>query len=123
MSANRRRHANVLPIASWATWIVLAIFLGSSGLYYVYCKNQLHSRGAMIKTLERELTDLRNQNEVVQARIAMLSSPHALRTRREQDRSFLAEYTEITRDRMVLVGERGLPAQMGELRAVANTRP
>ena len=123
MSANRRRHANVLPIASWATWIVLATFLASAGLYYVYCKNQLHTRGAKIKALEKELTELRNQNEVVQSRIAMLSSPHALRTRREQDRSFLAEYTEVTRDRMVLVGDRVLPTQVGELRAVANTRP
>lgn len=123
MSANRRRHANVLPIASWATWIVLATFLASSGLYYVYCKNQLHTRGAQIKTLERELTELRNQNEVVQARIAMLSSPHALRTRREQDRNFLADYKEISRDRLVLMGDRLLPAQIGELQAVANTQP
>lgn len=123
MSANRRRHANVLPIASLATWIVLAFFLAGSGLYYVYCKNQLHSRGGKIKALERELTELRNQNEVVQSRIAMLSSPHALRMRWEQDRRVLAEYTEITRDRIKLVGDRVMPPQVGELRAVANTQP
>lgn len=121
MSANRRRHANVLPIASWATCIILALFVASAGLYYVYCKNQLHTRGSRIKVLEKELSELQNQNEVVHSRIAMLSSIHALRTRRDQDRRFLADYTEITRDRLVLVGDRVVPNPMSELRAVANT--
>lgn len=123
MSANRRRHANILPIASWATWILLALFVAGAGLYYVYCKNQLHTRGAQIKILEKELAELQNQNEVVQARIAMLSSPNALKTRREQDKSFLADYTEITRDRLVLMSDRVVPNSTSELRAVANNQP
>jgi hypothetical protein len=123
MSTNRRRHANILPIASWATWIILATFVACAGLYYVYCKNQLHTRGSRIKVLEKELTELQNQNEVVQSRIAMLSSIHALRIRRDQDRRFLADYAEITRDRLVLLGDRVTPIPVSELRAVANTRP
>ncbi|MHA3773506.1 hypothetical protein ACXR0O_18385 [Verrucomicrobiota bacterium sgz303538] len=123
MSANRRRHANILPIASWATWILLALFVAGAGLYYVYCKNQLHTRGSQIKILEKELAELQNQNEVVQARIAMLSSPNALKTRREQDKSFLADYTEITRDRLVLMSDRVVPNSTSELRAVANNQP
>jgi hypothetical protein len=116
----------VLPIASLATWILLAGFAASAGLYYVYCKNQLRTRGAMIKSLEKELTDLRNQNEVVRARIAMLSSPSALKTRRDQDKNFLAGYSEVVRDRLVLVNDRIIPAVAavpGELQAVANQVP
>lgn len=123
MPANRRRHSTVMPLASWATWILLATFATSAGLYYVYCKNQLHTRGAQVRMLERELADLQNQNEVVRSRVAMLSSPNALRKRREQEKNFLAGYTEITRDRLVLVSDRLNPAMSNEWRAVANKRP
>ena len=50
---NRRRHANVIPIFSLATWLVLFFALGAGGLYYVNFKNQLLSRGTQIKTLEK----------------------------------------------------------------------
>lgn len=118
--SNRRRHAHVLPLTSLATWILLVGAVAFAGLYYVYCKNELRTRGAMIKSLEKELTDLRNQNEVVRARIAMLSSPNALKTRRDQDKKFLAEYQEISRDNLVVVSDRLMPMQTGELRAASN---
>jgi cell division protein FtsB len=124
MPSNRRRHANVLPVASLATWIVLAAFVCGGGLYYVYCKNELHARGTQIKALEKEFADLVNQNEVVRANIARLASPNELRKRREKDRTFLADMVEIQHDRLVLVSDKVTPvAPASELRAVANTKP
>ena len=55
MPSNRRRHGNVLPLASFATWILIAAFVSGGGLYYVYCKNQLHNSGGEIRKLEQEL--------------------------------------------------------------------
>ncbi len=118
---NRRRHGNVVPLASIATWIVLGFFAAGGGFYYVYCKNQLHKSGGEIRRLEVELTALRNQNEDVKARIAKLSSPNELRKRREKDRNFLPGYSEITRDRLVVVSDS--PAPRGELRPVSNSVP
>ncbi len=124
MPSNRRRHANVLPLASLATWIVLAAFVCGGGLYYVYCKNELHARGAQIKALEKEFGDLVNQNEVVRTSIARLSSPNELRKRREKDRTFLADFVEIQQDRLVLVSDKLLPVTAAnELRPVANLKP
>jgi hypothetical protein len=123
MPSNRRRHAHVLPIASLATWILLAGFVASAGLYYVYCKNQLRTRGVQIKNLEKELAELENQNRGVRTRIARLSSPNALKTRRDQDKKFLVGYTDILRDNLVLVSDRLLPVQSGDLRAAANKTP
>jgi len=117
MRSNRRRHANVLPIASLATWIIVAAFACCAGLYYVYCKHQLLERGNQIHGLERELAELKNLNECAKTRIDMLSSPAALRQRRTQD---LAKYVEITQDKLVLLTEK--PADGSELRTVANIK-
>ena len=100
MPSNRRRHANVLPVASLATWIIVAAFACCSGLYYVYCKHQLIARGNQIHQLEKELAELRTLNESANTRIAMLSSPTALRSRKDKT---LSSYVEITQDRLVVV--------------------
>jgi hypothetical protein len=123
MPSNRRRNAVVLPIATWAMWIVLAAFISCAGLFYVYCKNQLHEGGERIKTLERELVELQNANEVAQTSIAMLSSPRALQVRREQEKNFLADYKRVEHPDIVLVTDRLAPTIAGEFRAVANTTP
>jgi hypothetical protein len=78
MRTNRRRHENLLPIASIATWLVIGVFACGAGLYYVWCKNELHSIGAEIKMLERRLVDLRNQNDVAQVEIQKFSSTATL---------------------------------------------
>jgi hypothetical protein len=81
MPANRRRHANVVPLASIASWVLVAAFACSAGMYYVYCKNQLHATGEKIKKLERELSVLITQNTVVRSKIARLSSRTELQAR------------------------------------------
>src|ERR1700758_4377687 len=81
MSVNRRRHANAIPIASFATWALVGLFACAGGLGYVWCKNQLYTTGTEIKSLERELVDLKNKNEVAQSKINQMSSTAKLQER------------------------------------------
>jgi hypothetical protein len=118
MSLNRRRHANVVPLASIATWIVVAAFAGSTGVYYVYCKNQLHITGATIKRLERDLDRLRLQDEELRASIVLHSSYPALK--RLLDMGFM-KLVRITDDRIIRVDAPAAPAE-DELRGVSNER-
>lgn len=117
MATNKRRHANAIPIASFATWMVMGIFACGAGLGYVYCKNQLHTTGGQIKALERELTDLRNKNEVARTHIANLSST---RTLQEKFDSGFIKLTRITDDMIVTVTGKGTERVGNELRPVSN---
>lgn len=117
MSVNKRRHANAVPIASFVTWVVMALFVCGAGIGYVWCKNQLHTTGATIKSLERELIDLRNKNEVSRAHIAQLSSTKALQDR--FDTGFI-KLTKITDDRIVSVRSQAVGGAESEIRAVSN---
>jgi hypothetical protein len=120
MPVNKRRHANAVPITSFITWLVIGLFACVSGLGYVWCKNQLHTTGSDIKSLERELSDLRNKNEVSRAHIAQLSSTKALQDR--LDAGFI-KLTKITDDRIVMVHPQAGGQPANELRAVSNERP
>jgi hypothetical protein len=117
MPGNRRRHGNVVPLASLATWLIIALFVSGGGLYYVYCKNQLHRCGTEIRKLETELTDLRNQNEVIRARIARATSPNELRKLREASKNFPTGYVDISREKLVVLNDKT------ELRPVVNIAP
>ncbi len=114
MRSNRRRHENLLPLASLATWLVIIGFACASALYYVYCKNQLIKRGDEIRALETELANRKIANEAAATHIASLSAPAALHARREM----LAKFTPITQDHLVSV-----PAQAAELRKVSIDKP
>jgi hypothetical protein len=117
MPTNKRRHANAVPIASFATWIVIALFTAGGGLGYVWCKNQLHTTGGRIKALERELADLRNKNEVARVHIAGLTSTKSLQDR--FDSGFI-KLTKITDDRIVAVRSKAGVESSNELRPVSN---
>jgi hypothetical protein len=119
MSLNRRRHANAVPLASIATWILVAAYFGTTGVYYVYCKNHLHQTGALIKKLEREREEARTHNEALRSRIALLSS------RQELQRLYAAgaiKLVPISPDRVLHLGESDAPAADDGVRAVANER-
>ena len=120
MPENRRRHANAVPIASFITWIFIGVFFCVGGLGFVWCKNDLHRTGALIKDLERDLTDLRNKNEVSRAHIAQLASTKALQDR--FDTGFI-KLAKITDDRIVIVHDKAATKPGSELRAVSNERP
>jgi hypothetical protein len=119
MSTNRRRHANAIPIASFATWALIGLFACAGGLGYVWCKNQLYTTGTEIKTLERELAELQNKNEVAVSKIATLSSTSKLQER--YDSGFI-KLVPITNDRITVLGSAVAPASTGELRPVSNER-
>ena len=118
MASNRRRHANAVPLASIATWVIGCVFLAGTGLGYVYLKNQIITTGTKTKALERELAELTTQDEVVRSKIALLSSRSALQRRLNDG---FIKLVPITDDRLVRVGA---PArkEAGELRAVSNER-
>ena len=119
MPANRRRHANALPIASFATWVVIGLFVCGAGLYYVWCKNHLHQTGARIETYERELRDLKIRNEEVRSKIAVLSSTDTLQRRYNAGDIRLVQ---IDPARIIVVtGRPTLPLQ-SELQKVSNQR-
>ena len=120
MPGNRRRHGNVLPVTALLTWGLIVLFVMGGGLYYVYCKNQLHKSGGEIRKLEVELLELQNQNEVVKSRIAAASSPNVMRHRRETDRTYLPGFVDITRgDHLIVINDQ---SPHGDLRPVSNPR-
>lgn len=119
MSGNRRRHANAIPLASFATWAVIGVFACTAGLGYVWCKNQLYSSGTEIKSLERELAELKNKNEVAQSKIAQLSSTAKLQER--YDTNFI-KLTPITNDKIVVLTNKAPAGGSDELRPVSNER-
>lgn len=113
---NRRRHANAVPLASIATWVVVCIFIGGAGLWYVYLKNQLVTTGTKIKALERELADIRTQDEVVSSKIASLSSRATLQRRLNEG---FIKLVPITDDRLVRL-DAAPRNDSAEIRAVSN---
>ena len=118
MSTNRRRHANAVPIASFAIWGAIAFFALVGGLGYVWCKNQLYATGTEIRALERELAELKNKNEVSLSKIAQLSSTAKLQER--YDTGFI-KLVPITNDRITILGNAQPKAPVAELRPAANT--
>jgi hypothetical protein len=119
MPGNRRRHANALPIASFATWLIIGLFACGAGLGYVWCKNRLHRTGAQIEAVERELRELRNRNVGLQTKIASLSSTDAL-NRRFTD-GFI-KLVPIKPERIVVVNGKASTGRETELQRVANER-
>lgn len=81
MHAPRRKTFNSVNAASLARWILLTVFLGLTGLIYVYLTVQLYHLGDRKKSLENELTALRSQNDVASVQIAALTSRSAMQRR------------------------------------------
>ena len=121
MSGNRRRHANAIPLASFATWGAIALFALAGGLAYVWCKNQLYTTGTEIRALERELAELKNKNEVSLSKIAQLSSTSKLQER--YDTGFI-KLVPISNDHIAVISNappKPAPPAVG-LRPVSNNQ-
>jgi hypothetical protein len=119
MSSNRRRHANAIPIAWFATWGVVALCALGGGLSYVWCKNQLYTTGTEIRGLERELTELKNKNEVALSKIAQLSSTAKLQ---ERFNSGFINMVPIRNEHIAVIAGPVVKAAVGELRPISNER-
>jgi hypothetical protein len=97
---NRRRHANSVPVAALAKWVVVAFFLCTAGLCYVYFKNQMQTTGNDIRNLEAQLATLRTEDETERAQIDRLSSQSYLERRLSEG---FIQLTPITDDHIVRI--------------------
>jgi hypothetical protein len=88
-------------------------------LGWVWCKNQLYTTGTEIKSLERELADLKDRNEAALTKIAQLSSTAKLRERYENG---FIKLVPITNDKITVLSNTAPGARTGELRPVSNER-
>ena len=81
MQRQRRQQFNAINVASLARWIVITGFLAVVGLIYVYLTVQLYHLGDRKKALEKEIANLRVENDVANVQIATLTSRQALQRR------------------------------------------
>jgi cell division protein FtsL len=81
MQRHRRQQFNAINVASLARSIVITGFLAVVGLIYVYLTVQLYHLGDRKKALEKEIANLRVENDVANVQIATLTSRQALQRR------------------------------------------
>lgn len=123
MSINRRRNANLLPMARILISSAILAALGGGALYYVNAKNEVHRYGQRIKELEREIQMYTTKDEVVLARVAKLTSYEALRKRQQQEREAFAQLVPVSDNVLVRVQERPGARTVSEVRTVSNQQP
>ena len=87
-TANRRKQVNPIHIVPLFRWLLLALFVGGCGLLFVLVKNQQHFIGEQTRGAERQIRDIRAQNEVLLAKISSLSSRAELQ--RKLNQGFIA---------------------------------
>ena len=119
MPRNRRKNANLIEVGSLTRWLVAAFFLGVMGLCYVYLKNQLHTTGGQIKGLEKELSELTVENDLLRTKISTLSSQKVLQRRLDQDFIKMIPIAEASIVRIHAPERIGA----GEIHAVSNEGP
>ena len=103
MIHNRRRNENLLPAAKIVLFSFLILVLGAGGLYYVNAKNEVHRFGEQKKQLEREILATVNRDEMILARIAMLSSYESLRKRQHQEKEAFAKLVPVSDSALVRI--------------------
>lgn len=81
MNTNRRKQTNPVHLPSLIRWLLVALFIGASGLFYVYIKNQQFALAEEIRQVERRIANVRSQNETLLARVTELSSRRVLQQR------------------------------------------
>ena len=123
MSSNRRRNANLLPVAKILLIGMLILTVGGGALYYVNAKNEVHRNGQRKKELERELLSLETREEVVISQIAKLSSFDSLRRRQSQEREAFAKLVPVTDNMVVRLQDRTPAVGEPQVRTVSNLQP
>jgi len=123
MSSNRRRNANLLPVARILLAGTLLVTVGGGALFYVNAKNEVHRNGQRKKELERELVALETRDEVINSRIAKLSSFDSLRRRQVQEREVFAKLVPVSDNLVVRLQEKVPAAGEPQVRTVSNLQP
>ena len=78
MNTNRRKQVNPVQLPSLIRWLLVAAFIGASGLVFVYIKNQQHALAEETRQVERRIANVRALNETLLAHVTELSSRPAL---------------------------------------------
>ena len=81
MNTNRRKQVNPVQLSSLIRWLLVAAFIGASGLFFVYIKNQQFALAEETRQVERRIANVRSQNETLLARVTELSSRRVLQQR------------------------------------------
>ena len=81
MARNRKSQTAAVRFAPALKAFMLCLFLGGSGVGYVWYKNQISLLGQQIKERETHLTELQRKNKMARAQLDALTSPIALDAR------------------------------------------
>ena len=81
MAKNRKNQSAAVRFGPALKAFLLCLFIGGSGIGYVWQKNQIYELGRQIKVRENRLHDLQVQNEKARRQIAMLHSPQYIEMR------------------------------------------
>lgn len=81
MAKNRKNQSAAVRFGPALKAFLLCVFIGGSGVGYVWQKNQIYELGRQIKARENHLKELQVQNEKSRRQIAMLHSPQYMEMR------------------------------------------
>lgn len=78
MARNRKNQPAAVRFGTALRALLLCLFIGGSGVGYVWQKNQIHDLGRQIKEREKRNERLRQNNKNLSDRYGMLCSPRTL---------------------------------------------
>lgn len=81
MARNRKSQSAAIRFGPALKALLLCLLIGGSGVGYVWQKEQIDKLGDQIKSRERRLNALQDQNEVMRKQIAKMRSPRFLEQR------------------------------------------
>ena len=81
MARNRKNQSAAIRFGPAVKAFLLCVFIGGSGVGYVWQKSQISDLGQQILRRERRLTDLQEQNEKLKKQLAVMRSPQFLEDR------------------------------------------
>jgi hypothetical protein len=84
MAKNRKAQSAAVRFGPAVKAFLLCLFIGGSGIGYVWQKNQVHALGQQIKERENLLRELHRRNQVRATQLATLCGPSALEARIRQ---------------------------------------
>ena len=101
MNTNRRKQVNPVQLSSLIRWLLVAAFIGASGLFFVYIKNQQFALAEETRQVERRIANVRSQHETLLARVTELSSRRVLQQRPDGTRAVVSHFNKATKGRLV----------------------
>jgi hypothetical protein len=119
MNGNRRRTTNSIEVNFLARWVVAVFFIGLTGLFFVYLKNQQHAVGDQARLVEHSLREVEARNEALKAKITAMTSRGALQ--RRLDEGYLK--LEAIRDTAIARITPALPAEPDGVLRTASRDP